>query len=54
MRLCSRHRSWQRGRIGRCAPYRAQIRRAGFTEAVETEASVIAALERLRGSGHLP
>jgi nucleoside-diphosphate-sugar epimerase len=31
-----------------------KIRRAGFAEAVETEASIIAALERLRGSGHLP
>jgi nucleoside-diphosphate-sugar epimerase len=31
-----------------------KIRRAGFTEAVETEATVVAALERLRVKGYLP
>jgi nucleoside-diphosphate-sugar epimerase len=31
-----------------------KIRRAGFTEAVETEATIVGALERLRAAGHLP
>jgi hypothetical protein len=31
-----------------------KIRRAGFTEAVETEATVISALERLRSKRYLP
>jgi nucleoside-diphosphate-sugar epimerase len=31
-----------------------KIRRAGFTEAVETEATIVRAIERLRASGQLP
>ena len=31
-----------------------KIRRAGFTEAVETEATIVAAIERLRSGGQLP
>jgi hypothetical protein len=31
-----------------------KIRRAGFTETVETEAAIVTALERLRGNSYLP
>jgi hypothetical protein len=31
-----------------------KIRRAGFTEAVETEATIVRAIERLRAKGQLP
>jgi nucleoside-diphosphate-sugar epimerase len=31
-----------------------KIRRAGFTEAVDTEAAIVTALENLRAAGHLP
>jgi len=31
-----------------------KIRRAGFTEAVDTETSIVAAIERLRAARQLP